>query len=223
MGGAASSLLLARIPGAGAASRLRGCNFSQADQEPDELRASSGDAALDAALIIELQRILTVVPKINPGFQYLVDKDPNSFATTQTLVNGTNGTVLIGINLIKLLMQRPEGGAAVAGMCAHECGHIYQYNTGFHQRLKEVLLIELHADFLAGIYMRKRAEVTADRVQQFSDALHLAGSYAYTDPSYHGTPGQRSAAMEKGYRLGEGNKPFDELAAIGETYVRNLA
>ncbi len=223
IGGAAASLVMAGVPGASAAAILRGCSFSQADQEPDELKSSSGDAALDEALIIELQRILTVIPKINPGFQYLVDKQPNAYATTKTYVSGTNGTVLIGVNLVKMLMQQPEGGAAVAGMCAHECGHIYQFSTDFHQRLKELLLIELHADFLSGIYMGKRAEFTADRVWQLSKALHEHGGYAYTNPEHHGTPGQRSAAMEKGYRLASSKKSFDELAIIGESYVRNLA
>jgi hypothetical protein len=223
IGGAVTSLVMGRIPGAAAAGTLRGCSFSQTDQEPDELKASSGDAALDEALIIELARILTIIPKINPGFQYLVDKDPNAYATTKTYVSGTNGTVLLGINLIRLLMQQPEGGAAVAGMCAHECGHIYQYNTEFRQRLNDVLLIELHADFLSGIYMGKRAQVTADRVWQLSKALHEHGDYAYTDPNSHGTPGQRAAAMEKGYRLASSNTSFDELAIVGESYVRNLA
>ncbi len=108
-------------------------------------------------------------------------------------------------------------------MCAHECGHIYQFNSAFRERLGSVLLIELHADFLAGIYMGKRKEFTADRVKQFSDALHSAGDYAYNDPGYHGTPGQRSAAMEKVYQLASSNQSFDALAVVGETYVRNLA
>ena len=161
VGGVVASLLVTPALGAVAPKGLKGCNFSAADSEPPELRPTSGNDDLDRALIIELRNILKVIPNINPGFQYMVDVNPNAFATTETLLPGTSGTVLFGINLINYLLKEPDGGAAVAGMCAHECGHIYQYNNGIQKRLAAVLLTELHADFIAGIYMGKRAGFNA--------------------------------------------------------------
>jgi hypothetical protein len=103
------------------------------DERP-KLFSRSGDADFDRALIAELKRICDIL-EVNPGFKYL--DEMNAFATLETIWPGTNGTVMLGLPLMRKLMEDAEGGHGVAGVCAHECAHIYQYQSGFVKKLKE--------------------------------------------------------------------------------------
>src|SRR3954469_25232186 len=121
----------------------------------------SGDDALDQALIIELKRIVRVL-EINPGFRYI--DEMNAFASVETIIEGTQGTVYLGLPLVKQLLEKADGGAGVAGVCAHECAHIYQFDHGIYRQSESVRVVELHADFVAGYYMGRRKEYTADKI-----------------------------------------------------------
>jgi hypothetical protein len=48
------------------------------------------------------------------------------------------------------------------------------------------------------------------------------GDYHNADPKDHGTPGQRSAALDKGYALSLSGMTFENTAAEGEKYVKVL-
>jgi len=175
-------------------------------------------------MIAELKRILAVIP-VNPEFHYIDEGNPNAFALPTSDLPGTKGTVLLGLKLINsLLQEQPDGGAAIAGVCAHECAHIYQYTTEFYDRLSGSgpILLELHADLIAGFYMGKRADVNADRVRSFSRALFERSGYDYTNPNYHGSPGQRLVAVEKGYFYARQGLSLQDATTRGETYVKNL-
>src|ERR1043166_4479308 len=82
----------------------KGYGFQEADPDFDrsQLFARSGDPQLDRALIEELKRIVNVL-QINPGFQY-VDGD-NAYALRKTLIVGTKGTVILGVRLIRKLVE----------------------------------------------------------------------------------------------------------------------
>ena len=73
----------------------------------------------------------------------------------RAMFSGTQGSVLLGLKLLNSPLDADQGGGAIAGICAHECGHIYQYNNGIYDRSKSlgVVAVELHADYLAGFYM----------------------------------------------------------------------
>jgi hypothetical protein len=84
-----------------------------------DMTSKSGDAAFDRALIAELKRITTVIP-VDPGFKFVNAK--NAGATPKTVVDGTKGTVLIGLRLVNELLRPSQGGITVACVLAHECG-----------------------------------------------------------------------------------------------------
>jgi Zn-dependent protease with chaperone function len=102
----------------------RQAHSTSVSDDPFDSFARSGDDDLDEALIIELKRICQVFD-INPGFKY-VDQ-MNAFATAERVVKGTDGMVYLGLPLVKKLLEKEDGGAGVAGVCAHECAHIFQY------------------------------------------------------------------------------------------------
>src|SRR5690242_14565700 len=88
--------------------------------------SSSGNRQVDNAMIAEIKKIIVIFP-INPGFKFIDDFSPNAFAVPDVYVADTQGTVFLGLNLISAEFGNADyGGVAVAGICAHECGHIFQ-------------------------------------------------------------------------------------------------
>jgi len=222
--GATATLILApSISVAANEGRLSPCGFNQADF--DKYRASmssmpKGDSSFHPALVGELDGILKIFP-INPGFQYI--DAHNAFALPESIIPGTKGTVLIGVSLVRELIQPQDGGLSVAGVLAHECGHIFQYNSQFIDAFgSEQRLIELHADLLAGYYMGKKTGLKPEKVSAFSRTLIQGGTYGIGDANNHGTPGQRNAAMDKGFMFALGSKTFLQAASEGAGYVRVL-
>lgn len=192
-------------------------------------KASSDNPKLDDAVINELHRLVTVIP-VNPEFQYIDEAPPNAFAIPTSDVLGTKGTVLLGMNLLKSLLNDDQGGGAIAGICAHECGHIYQYYNGFYDRLSKISIIavELHADFIAGYYMGRRGStgdasaITQQKLQAFSHALLERTGYGYADPSFHGFPGDRIAAVDRGYFYATQGLSLMEACTKGEEFCKQL-
>ena len=182
--------------------------------------SSSGNRALDRALIAELKTMLRVFP-VNPGFQYFDDGHaPNAFAWSQTLIKNTSGTIFFGINLVREELRHSYGGAAIAGIAAHEAAHIYQFFSNY-RGLRDhgsAVRMELHADLLAGYYFAASGR-TERSLRVFADSLFEKGDYHFNSPGHHGTPKQRVNAMMYGYRLAEQGQSLSNAAAIGSRYV----
>jgi hypothetical protein len=187
---------------------------------------NSGDKDFDRALAETLHRI-SVCLNVTPSFAYYDDYDgPNAFASAKKRVAGTDGTVLFGQRFLKKLLASPEApDATVAGVCAHEFGHILQYKLGLDKDLSEgqptVKRVELNADFFAGYFagVRKRespkfnAAVIA--LTQFN-----SGDNMLKNPAHHGTPEERGKAIVKGYQTGyDDRKPLLDAIKIGVEYV----
>jgi hypothetical protein len=187
---------------------------SEPGQEPQPF-SRSGDDDLDRAMINELKRIVRVF-QVNPGFKY-VDQ-MNAYATQETIVAGTRGTVFLGLPFIRSLIDWDASGIAVAGTYAHECAHIYQFD---HQLTPEAFgrngasLRELHADFLGGYYIGRRQGFVGEQVRAFSRMVFRFGGPERTS-------GQRAAAVEKGYATANDGTNLFTAVEIGRTYVANL-
>lgn len=189
---------------------------------------NSGDKEFDLALAQTLVRISDCL-NVTPSFAYYDDYDgPNAFASPEKRVAGTDGTVLFGQRLLKQLMATAEApDAAIAGVCAHEFGHILQYKVGLNQILgagqSTVKRIELNADFFAGYFAGVRkwqqpgfnAAVIA--LTQFN-----SGDNMIKHPKHHGTPEERGKAIVRGYQTGhDDRKSLLDAIEIGEKYVRD--
>jgi hypothetical protein len=68
----------------------------------------------------------------------------------------------------------------------------------------------------------RRREFTAGRIKTFSAVIYGLGAYLYQDLFAHGSPGQRAAAVEKGYRVALDGPSIAKAAEIGLSYVMNL-
>ena len=222
---AAPTAYSARLP------TVRGCLIDHAHlkalKEPnvnffqpgEQLSTTTGDPALDRSLGRALVRLSTLFSE-RPGFGFVDDSGaPNAYATNQTLVRGTWGTVCFGRSLFRDLMDRyADKGLAVMAVAAHEFGHIAQFRSGVDRQLLRnqptVKRVELHADFLSGYFLgvRKRQQPSIS-VWAAGHTLYQIGDYEFHDPNHHGTPDQRVAAAEAGFRQGH-----DEGAEYGQAF-----
>jgi hypothetical protein len=210
------------LPAPAEAGGQMGCLMLAHSLTRQELHSSSGNPGLDRAMIAELRRALQVIP-VAPGFKFFRDDSPNALATDASLVPDTEGTVLLGINLIRSEMEgKEDGGIAVAGICAHEIAHIYQFKHGWLQRLRKhnVAPVELQADFIAGYYMGVRQQFAAGRIQVFGESLFKKGDYEFNDPGHHGTPEQRLQLMMQGFSAGRRGVEFEAAAREGAELAR---
>jgi hypothetical protein len=185
-------------------------------------RSSTGNSKLDRVLILELKSILAQL-SVNPGFRIIDDFDsPNAFAMPRTIVGGTQGTVLFGINLIQSELNGPFGGYAVAGIAAHECAHIFQFFSRFGGLLtagqRTARAMELHADCLAGYYLG-RDRTKENQLTAFARSLFEKGDRNFNHRQHHGTPEERVRAMEQGYAMAKRNLPLAEIAEAATRFA----
>ena len=92
---------------------------------------------------------------VRPGF-YIYDDHgkPNAAATLRKVRRNSDGTVVFGRTLlVRELYRGPYAAIAVAGIMAHEYAHILQLRSGAGN--VRVVLLELHADCMAGWYLRR--------------------------------------------------------------------
>ena len=199
------------------------CGAKKSALKSFDLRSTSGIDALDSALISELKEMIRIIP-VNPGFQFIVNEGGNAFAVNRTIIPNTKGTILIGLDLIKGEMDDHNlGGIAIAGICAHECGHIYQFFSHYEAELSDAThkYIELHADAIAGYYLQRRGW-SFSNVEIFGNSLFNKGDYEFNNRHHHGSPQQRVAAMREGFSLAARGKIFEDAARDSANYIRGL-
>lgn len=164
------------------------------------LVSSCGIPWLDQMMPLEAQ-YLDKYFGVSAWFTFLLDAEgPNAFATPNALKNGTQGTVLFGIQLLRQeLAASPFGTIALAAIMAHEWGHILQFANGIQVPGKRM---ELSGDFMAGWWCGMKVLAGTAAVDMFTvaDSLYGKGDYAFNSPQHHGTPKERVQAMQGGYR-----------------------
>jgi hypothetical protein len=126
--------------------------------DADAFLSSSGDDDLDRALNAEFENVIHFFG-IHPGLRY--NHQDNAYYTNDTVVEGTRGTLVLGLPFVRKLMTE-DGEVAVAAICAHSCAHAYQFDHDLWNKLASTLHRELHADFHAGYYIGKRPERERD-------------------------------------------------------------
>jgi hypothetical protein len=228
----------------GRASHSVGCRLADADFDAiypagtdtrafitgnEPMIPKSGDADFDSALAQTLAKISEAFGTL-PGFAYYDDSDSlNAYATDRSRLNRADGTVLMGINLLHRLRKSPDyPEVGVAAVCSHEFGHILQYRYGLFDKVdagqSTIKRSELQADYFAGYFagLRKKerpiypAGVAAMTQFDFGDT-------SFANPSHHGTPDERAAAVVRGFEACflEG-KSLGDAIQESTTYVMRL-
>lgn len=198
------------------------------DHGNEKLIASTGNVDFDYALAQTLSRISDVYGVL-PGFSFFDDYDgENAYATPAKRLARADGTVLFGKRYFLHAMEAKESPeVGVIATCAHEFGHIVQYKHNLHKRLTEgqptVKRLELCADFFAGYFAGARRLEKPD----FPAAVFAANRFAHGDynrnPTHHGTPAERAAAIVRGFETSyRDRRSFADAVGLGVNYVERL-
>jgi hypothetical protein len=168
--------------------------------------SNSGDRDFDMALAHTLA-MLSDAFSVLPGFAYYDDHEgANAFATHEVRLRNADGTVLFGQRMLKQLLATGESPeVAVAAVCAHEFGHILQFQRNLDRIVgagqATVKRVELQADFFAGYFAglrkRERPEFPA---AVFALTQSGMGDIKVNDPQHHGTHEERGRAIERGFQ-----------------------
>ncbi|MDO1450716.1 neutral zinc metallopeptidase [Rhodocytophaga aerolata] len=161
---------------------------------------------------------VAILLQMNPDF--LNGNHPaftfNQLAPPDTTIAGVGqipAKIVIGDGLFQGFDAIGYGDIAPQAILAHEYGHHIQYDLGVvvrgWQRGKEFIpktarRIELMADAYAAYYLshpRGAAAMQEENVQRFLELFFNLGDCKFKENSHHGTPAQRKAAAEWGYKL----------------------
>jgi hypothetical protein len=194
----------------------------------DQLRGiarSTGNHALDVAFDKALKRISGTF-RVTPGFGFYDDSDsPNAWAMARALIPRTSGTILFGKQLFSALLKIDDSGISIVQVCAHEFCHIQQYASGKYEEISAAQptskRIELHADFVSGYYLGllKLGHPDAS-FWNAGQKIYEFGDYGYSNFRHHGTPEERVASAEAGFKLSYfQNKDFSYAFRAGIDYV----
>lgn len=183
-------------------------------------------ASLPADVGQSLERALSRAAsafEVRPAFRLFADGSPNAFAYQTP---GSRPLVAIGLTLLAQAMRRPDHGISLVAVLAHELGHIAQFTRGADLTAGEptVRRQELHADFLAGWYLAKLQRRLPDVKLWHSGELFAAlGDTNFGSRNHHGTPKQRSAAVDAGYRFAKRREmDIDRAFDLGASYISRL-
>jgi hypothetical protein len=188
----------------------------------------SRDSLFDQALAVSLLKIADVF-SVLPGFAFSERVRLNAFASRNTALGRMDGSVVFGNSLYREIISRreyPEVG--ILAICAHEFGHIVQYQHGIDRILivnNSVKRLELHADFLAGYFAGcRKLEMPDFPAAVFAVTQYSFGDNNYGDPDHHGTRDERGAAVVAGFDSAyRARESFTAALETGIRYVQQIA
>ncbi len=196
---------------------------------------TTGDKALDKALDASIKKLSDLFGQV-PAFGFYREEDHpevgamNAFATPEnTNIPGTWGTVAFGTTLFKREMTEFDpSGSTITAIIAHEFGHIWAFRRGVMDQINSgqptKKRSELHADYMAGYFLgtRKKANKSL-KLHAAGDLFHRIGDYNFSSRGHHGTPEERVAASEQGFRVSylEG-RDAEYAFASGMEYVSTI-
>lgn len=205
---------------------------SEAAQSPWRRRLST-DSGVSRAFERQFGGVLADISRhfeVVPGFSFYDDEDsPNAVAIDKAVIRTTKGTVAFGRRLLREQLAIDSQGISVAAISAHEFAHIFQYQSGFFERIERAYprhIIELQADFLAGVYLRHFEQDRRNlSLQGVGRAWEEMGETRFTKQSTHGTTAMRLDSIQAGYfwRRDHSDERLYRAASAGLDHVRQYA
>ena len=112
---------------------------------------------------------------------------------------------------VRFTRVRFVGDVAAQAIFAHEFAHQIQFENEYFEDLgdvsapEETRYTELMADAMAAYYLThaRGGTLNEKRVKQFLQVFYQLGGCGFTLNSHHGTPNQRMAAAQFGFRLAD--------------------
>ncbi len=165
----------------------------------------SNNSILDSIVLVYKHKFNDIL-KIKINGIYFMDSCDNAFA------NRRDSTIELGLSYLQPFIDEKEGSYQetwnyrIALIVAHEMSHLYQYQHAKHNpylKLKKSKYRELQADFLAGFLLSKSKVLPEKERNLFLHELVFDkhGDFQFDNLLHHGTPLQRTNAIESGCKL----------------------
>lgn len=139
--------------------------------------------------------------------------------------------IVMGDGILEAFATIGFSDVAPQAIFAHEFAHQIQYENDYFEDLGEVSAAEetryseLMADAMAAYYLThaRGATLRQKRVAEFLQVFYQLGDCAFTDPGHHGTPNQRLAAAEFGFRVADEAQKQGHILSAEEFHKLFLA
>jgi len=117
--------------------------------------------------------------------------------------------IVMGDGILEAYASIGFGDVAPQAIFAHEFAHQIQFENEYFDDLGKVSsaertrYTELMADAMAAYYLthKRGGAMNQKRVEQFLEVFYEIGDCSFTSSGHHGTPNQRLAAAEFGFKL----------------------
>ena len=206
--------------------------------------AMHGTMLLDAERVYQTYILLGFPPAIAEAYTKVVTE---SLAASTTM-NGGNylfwtfnavsargdgftDKIVMGDGILEAFAQIGFGDVAPQAIFAHEFAHQIQFENEYFEDLGEVTppeetrYTELMADAMAAYYLThaRGATLRQKRVEQFLQVFYQLGDCGFTSSGHHGTPNQRLAAAQFGFRLADEAQKQGHILTAEEFHALFLA
>lgn len=177
-----------------------------------ELSKTTGNYSLDNWFNIQKTAIENVFDVTADLYIYNDHDGANAYATSSSYADGK---IAFGVNMLtEYLWRMDKGKAGVAAVLAHEYAHVLQlaYDSDLNWKYRE-----LHADYLAGYYLKTKRYVNYSELNNFAKVFYDLGDDAFWSDNHHGTSVERLKAFKAGYNCDcyDADDAYDE----GEDYI----
>jgi hypothetical protein len=192
--------------------------FSAGEHLPNTglLRVSSGYRDLDSIVVNEIYK-LEKYYGVNVDFFFLIEDYSMNAMYLNECETACNGTICLGIKMLYHELNKTNGLYTTKAILAHEFGHCVQQVIGWNEDWKRP---ELHSDFMAGYYLAKNYNYTAQELTVLFNSFYEMGDMNYWSADHHGTGKERECAFREGYCFAkETNVGLNDALNYGFQYV----
>jgi hypothetical protein len=218
--------------------------FWDIPSEQIQVVAMHGTMLLDAERVYRTYILLGFPPAVAAAYTQVVTE---SLAASTTMNGGNyafwtfnavsargdgiDDKIVMGDGILEAFAQIGFSDVAPQAIFAHEFAHQIQFENEYFEDLGEVSpaeetrYSELMADAMAAYYLThaRGATLRQKRVAQFLEVFYQLGDCAFDNPGHHGTPNQRMAAAEFGFRLADEAQKQGHILSAEEFHALFLA
>jgi hypothetical protein len=184
------------------------------------LLISSGYSDLDAVVKTEVQNLESFFG-VKVDFYFILENYGANAFYHPACETQCNGTICLGIKQLYQQYSIDPSLTTIKATLAHEFAHCVQHELGY-LRGWSGKHPELHADFIAGYYLRKtNPGLSVDLLGKSINSFWSIGDDFFFSPDHHGTDQERGCAFMSGWNLGclPEYLTLNELCTYGGDYI----
>jgi hypothetical protein len=179
---------------------------------------ASAWAAVDRAALLQSKTM-------NGGNYAFFTFNAVSFSTPS---HAPSDRIVMGDGILEAYKAIGFGDVAPQSIFAHEYAHQVQFEKDYFSDLpstasdaEQTRYTELMADAMAAYFLThaRGAALNQKRVEQFLQVFYQIGDCAFADPGHHGTPNQRLAAAQFGFKVADAAQEQGQILTTAEFHA----